>query len=36
MPRTQNHIYFVVDENTQTIQVLAIWGAARARPPKQL
>lgn len=36
MPRTLNHIYFVVDEKAQAIHVLAIWGAARARPPKQL
>jgi plasmid stabilization system protein ParE len=34
MPRTQNHIFFVVDDETQTIDVLAIWGAARERSPK--
>jgi len=34
MPRTQNHIFFVVDEKAQTIHVLAIWGAARERSPK--
>ena len=34
MPRTQNHIFFVVDEKRQTIDVVAIWGAARERSPK--
>jgi hypothetical protein len=27
MPRSQNHVYFVILEQTQTVHVLAIWGA---------
>ena len=34
MPRTQNHVYFAVDENTQTVHVLSIWGAPRGTAPK--
>lgn len=34
MSKTQNHIFFVVDEKAQAIHVLAIWGAARGRAPK--
>jgi hypothetical protein len=34
MPMTQNHIYFRVDEATQTVLVLALWGAPRGRGPK--
>src|SRR5213078_2045952 len=39
MPRTENHVYFVVDETAETVHVLAIWGAPswepanRSRPP---
>jgi plasmid stabilization system protein ParE len=33
MPRTQNHIFFLVNEKDQTVDVLAIWGAPRDRMP---
>jgi hypothetical protein len=34
MPRTNNHIYFIVDEATNALHVLAIWGAPKGRTPK--
>jgi hypothetical protein len=34
MPRSQNHVYFVLHEWTQTVHVLAIWGAPRGTTPK--
>lgn len=34
MPRTQNHVYFRVDEARQVVHVLAVWGAPRGQPPK--
>jgi plasmid stabilization system protein ParE len=34
MTRTKNHIYFVIDEATETVHVHAVWGAPRARAPK--
>ncbi len=34
MPNTGNHIYLQVDEATQTVHVLAIWGAPRGRGPR--
>jgi plasmid stabilization system protein ParE len=34
MPRSQNHLYFVIDERSQTVDVLAIWGAPRGTTPK--
>ena len=34
MPKTQNHIYFRVDEAKRTIHVLAVWGGPRGRGPK--
>lgn len=34
MSRTHNHIFFAVDDATQTVVVFAIWGAARKHPPK--
>jgi hypothetical protein len=33
MPRSQNHVY-LIDERTQTVHVLAIWGAPRSTTPK--
>ena len=33
MPQTANHVYFQVNEASQTVHVLAIWGAPRARAP---
>jgi plasmid stabilization system protein ParE len=34
MPRSRNHVYFVVDEAADVIRVLAIWGAPRGKTPK--
>ena len=34
MPRTENHVYFRVDEKAQTIHVLAVWGAPTGTAPK--
>jgi plasmid stabilization system protein ParE len=34
MPRTENHIYFRVDDASQAVHVLAIWGAPRGRGPR--
>jgi plasmid stabilization system protein ParE len=33
IPRSQNHVYFVIHERTQTVHVLAIWGAPRGTVP---
>jgi plasmid stabilization system protein ParE len=32
MPRTENHVYYVVHENEAV--VLSVWGAPRAKGPK--
>lgn len=34
MSRTNNHVYFVIDEVHQTVHVHAIWGAPKGRTPK--
>ncbi len=34
MPRTENHVYFVVDDKTQTVRVLSVWGGPRGTTPK--
>ena len=34
MPRTKNHIYFVINARTDTVLVVAIWGAPKGRNPK--
>lgn len=34
MPRTRTHVYFAVDVQADTVHVIALWGAPRARPPK--
>lgn len=34
MPRTQNHVYFMVDTAANVVRVLAIWGAPRGKTPK--
>jgi plasmid stabilization system protein ParE len=34
MPRTENHVYFRVDEKTQTVHVLVVWGAPRGTTPR--
>ena len=33
LQKTQQHVYYWVDDNQQTLRVLTIWGAIR-RPPK--
>jgi hypothetical protein len=34
MPRTENHVYFQIDEKIQTVHVLSIWGGPRGTTPK--
>jgi plasmid stabilization system protein ParE len=34
MPRSNNHVYFVIDEPTGTVHVVAVWGAPRGTTPK--
>ena len=34
MPKTQNHVYFRVDESKQIIHVVGVWGAPRGGGPK--
>ncbi len=34
LPRTQHHVYFLIDEPTATVHVLAVWGAPRRMTPK--
>ena len=34
MPRSGNHVYFLTDEATATVHVMAIWGAPRGTTPK--
>jgi plasmid stabilization system protein ParE len=34
MPRSNNHVYFLIDEPTATVHVLAVWGAPRGMTPK--
>jgi len=34
MPGSGNHVYFLIDEPTETVHVLAIWGAPRSTTPK--
>ncbi len=34
MPRSRNHVYFVIEEPAATVHVLALWGAPRATTPK--
>jgi plasmid stabilization system protein ParE len=34
LPRTQNHVYFLIDEPTAMVHVLAVWGAPRGTTPK--
>ncbi len=34
MPRTQNHVYFVLDEPAATVHVVAIWGTPRGTTPR--
>lgn len=34
MNRTNNHVYFVVDDVDDTVHVHAVWGAPKGRTPK--
>ena len=34
MTRTNNHVYFVIDDATETVHVHAVWGAPKGRTPK--
>jgi plasmid stabilization system protein ParE len=34
LPKTEQHIYYVVDEALDEIRILTVWGARRRRPPK--
>lgn len=34
MPKTRTHVYFEVDEEQDTVVVLAVWGAPRRRGPR--
>ena len=33
LPKSQQHIYYVVDERRDRLVVHVVWGAARGRPP---
>ena len=34
MCQTENHVYFEVDDATQTVHVLSVWGGPRGATPK--
>jgi plasmid stabilization system protein ParE len=34
IPKTRTHVYFEVDEEQDTVVVLAVWGAPRRRSPR--
>ena len=34
MPQSNDHVYFLIDEPTATVHVLAVWGAPRGTTPK--
>jgi hypothetical protein len=34
MPRTEQHIYYTVDEASDVIVIETVWGARRGRGPK--
>ena len=34
LPKTKYHVYYRLEEDNQTVRVLAVWSAVRARPPK--
>ncbi|MBI2567921.1 MAG: type II toxin-antitoxin system RelE/ParE family toxin [Candidatus Schekmanbacteria bacterium] len=34
MRRTRYHVYYIVDETARHVCVLAVWHAARGRPPR--
>lgn len=33
MPKTKNHVYFVVDSARDLVTILAVWGAPRGKGP---
>jgi hypothetical protein len=34
LPKTEQHLYYYIDDNTQEIVVLTVWGVRRGRGPK--
>jgi hypothetical protein len=34
LPKTQQHLYYTIDEATDTVVIRTIWGARRGRRPK--
>ncbi len=34
LPKSEQHLYYSVDETTETVAVITIWGARRGRGPK--
>lgn len=34
LPGTEQHLYYVIDEQADEIRLLTLWGARRRRPPK--
>jgi hypothetical protein len=32
--KTNTHVYYSVDDDTELVKVLAVWGAPKARGPK--
>jgi hypothetical protein len=34
MPRSENHVYFPIDDDGETVYVLSIWGGPRGTTPK--
>ena len=36
MPKTKNHIYYVINEEAKQIEVLTVWNAVGKAPPKSI
>ena len=34
MPRTENHVYFQIDDDGKTAYVVSVWGGTRGTTPK--
>lgn len=34
LPKTRNHLYYVVEEDDAVVVILSLWGAQRKRTPK--
>lgn len=34
MPRTENHVYFQIDDDGDTVYVVSVWGGPRGATPK--